>query len=746
MEKVLYFLLVLIFFFAQSAHSKSVDSISDNVEKLLKQMTLQEKIGQLNQFSDGPATGPPTPGDDLPKQIKLGNVGSLLNVVSANRTRQFQDFALQSRLKIPLIFGLDVVHGYKATFPIPLGEAASWDLDAIKLSARVSAVEASAGGIHWTFAPMVDIARDPRWGRVMEGAGEDPFLGSLIAKARVEGFQGESLRNNESLMACAKHFAAYGAALGGRDYNDVDMSLKEFWETYLPPFKACVDAGVATFMNSFNSLNGVPATGDPYLQRDILKGKWNYSGFVVSDWGSIGEMINHGFAGNKKEASFAAIKAGSDMDMESRCYINSLKELVDEKSVDVGLIDDAVRRILTKKFELGLFEDPYKNCDTERERIVLNDPRHLEATRKVAQKSIVLLKNANNTLPISLEKTKTIAFIGPMVKEHRANMGFWSVELPGIDYTKWVPSQWEAMQQRVGNKAKLVYSKGCEILGENRTLFPEAISVAQQSDIVIMSIGEGWNMSGEAKSRSNIEIPGVQVELVQAIAKTGKPIVVLINAGRPLVFNWIADNVQSILYTWWLGTKAGAAISDVLFGDVNPSGKLPMTFPRAVGQIPIYHNHFNTGRPPRTIHDNAYVSAYIDIPNDPKFPFGFGLSYTTFKYSNLVLSSQRIRRDDKIIVKFEVTNTGRYPGAEVIQLYLRDFVGSVVRPIKELKGFQKVKFDVGEKKTIQFVIDQNLLSFYNTKLEFQPEKGSFGLMIGSSSEDIRLNSTFELIN
>lgn len=742
MRKIATATLLLVFYIAFS-QPKTIDQ---KVDALLKQMTIEEKIGQLNQYNDDlKATGPITVDNDKASQIRKGQVGSLLNCLGTERTRSWQKLAMESRLKIPLLFGQDVIHGYKTTFPIPLGEAASWDLAAIQQAARIAAVEASASGIHWTFAPMVDIARDPRWGRVMEGAGEDPYLGSLIAKARVIGFQGEKLGGIDAVMACVKHFAAYGAAVGGRDYNSVDMSERMLWETYLPPFKAALDAGAATFMNSFNDLNGIPATGNKYLQRDILKGKWGFKGFVVSDWGSIGEMQNHGYAKDGKEAAYLAITAGSDMDMESRCYKNNLEALLKEKRIDIQLVDDAVKRVLRKKFELGLFDDPYRFCNVEREKAALNNPEHTKAAREIGAKSIVLLKNDSNVLPLSKD-TKTIAFIGPLVKEYKQNMGFWDVDLPEVNYEKLIVSQWDGLQNKVGKNTKLLYAKGCEIEGDNKDGFAEAVKIASQADVVIMSIGEKRDMSGEAKSRSDIHIPGVQEELVKAIQATGKPVVVLINTGRPLVFNDTADSVPAILYTWWLGTEAGNSIADVLFGDINPSAKLPMTFPREVGQIPIYYNHFNTGRPAKNDTDLNYTSAYIDLSINPKFPFGFGLSYTTFLYSNLKLSKNKMKNNETIEVTANITNTGKYVGEEVVQLYLRDKYGSVVRPVKELKGFEKIKLNVGETKTVKFVIDNQKLSFYNDKLEFKSEPGDFELMIGASSEDIRLKEDFELLN
>ena len=734
-------LLLANLFFKVDAQQKS---INQKVDSVLWLMTLREKIGQMNQYNDDwTATVPVTIDKDKANQIRNGEVGSLLNCMGTARTKSWQMIAMQSRLKIPLLFGQDVIHGYKTTFPIPLAEASSWDLDAIQLSARVSATEASASGINWTFAPMVDIARDPRWGRVMEGAGEDSYLGSKIAYARVKGFQGNKLGDINSVMACAKHFAAYGAAIGGRDYNSVDMSDRLLWEVYLPPFKAALDAGAATFMNSFNDLNGVPATGNKYLQRDILKGKWGFKGFVVSDWGSIGEMINHGTVKNSYEAALSAITAGCDMDMESRSYKNNLAQLVKDKKVPIALIDDAVRRILRKKFELGLFDDPYKFCNAQREQKELNNPEHTKAARQMADRSIVLLKNENHLLPLS-KKIKTIAFIGPLVKSLKQNKGFWDVEVPGVD-SNFIVSQWEGLKNKLGANTKLLYAKGCEIEGDNKDGFAEAVSTAKQADVVILSIGERRDMTGEAKSRSNINIPGVQEDLLKELLATGKPVVVLINAGRPLVFNYTADNATAILYTWWLGSEAGDAIADVLFGDYNPSAKLPITFPRSVGQIPIYYSHFNTGRPATSDEDRNYRSSYTDLSIYPKYAFGYGLSYTTFQYSNLQLSKKKMKSNERIEASVTITNTGKYDGEEIVQLYLRDKVGSIARPVKDLKDFRKIQLKAGESKTIKFIIDKEKLSFYNQQLKWVAEPGEFDLMIGASSDDIRLKDSFELI-
>jgi len=709
-------------------------SIIQRVDSVMRLMTLEEKIGQMNQYNgDWAATGPITKEGDKQDQIRKGMVGSMLNIMGIGHTRELQEIAMSSRLKIPLLFGQDVIHGYRTTFPIPLGEAASWDLDAIRLSARIAATEASAAGIHWTFAPMVDIARDPRWGRVMEGAGEDPYLGSCIAKARVEGFQRKRLGDTDAVMACAKHFAAYGGAIGGRDYNSVDMSLRTLWEIYLPPFKAAEEAGVAIFMNSFNDLDGIPATGNSYLQRDILKGQWGFKGFVVSDWGSVGEMIAHGYAKDSYEAALDAVTAGCDMDMESRSYIRELAKLVKDGKVSMTLIDDAVRRILTKKFELGLFDDPYKFCNAARSAKQWNNADNLRAEEVMAEKSIVLLKNEHQLLP--LKKGGTIALIGPLVKSVRDNLGFWSYDWP--DDSDRVVSPWEGIREKAGDGTRLLYARGCGLTDTSRAGFAEAVAITRQADVVVVDVGETRDMSGEAKSRSNLHLPGVQEELIQAIEATGKPVVVMISAGRPLIFNWTADHVPAILYTWWLGTEAGRAMADVLFGDYNPSGKLPMSFPRAEGQIPIYYDHFSTGRPAKNDSDLYYVSAYTDLLNSPRFPFGYGLSYTQFSYSDIRLSAGSFRPGGRLTATVTVTNTGGYDGRETVQLYIRDLFGSVVRPVKELKGFQQVFLKAGESKAVTFAISDQDLRFYNSKLQYVFEPGAFKVYIGSNSHDVK---------
>jgi beta-glucosidase len=707
------------------------------VNDLMAKMTLDEKIGQLNQYNgDWGATGKITADGDKEKQITEGKIGSMLNVMGVDKTRKLQELALRSRLKIPLIFGQDVIHGFRTTFPIPLGETATWDMGLIEKAARIAATEAAAYGIHWTFAPMVDIARDPRWGRVMEGSGEDVYLGSLAAVARVKGFQGKGLGQPDAIMACAKHFAAYGAAVGGRDYNSVDMSLRQLNETYLPPFRAAVDAGVATLMNSFNDINGVPATGNSYILRDKLKKEWNFDGFVVSDWGSIGEMVHHGFAADDADAALKAITAGSDMDMESRCYIRNLKRLVEQGKVPLALIDDAVRRILIKKYELGLFDDPFRYCNADREKLQENNMENRKFSRELGARSIVLLKNKpvndKPLLPLSATHQK-IALIGPFVKAAVANHGFWAVSFP--DDSLRIVTQFEGIKQRAGKESAIFYAKGCNINDNDRSGFAEAVKAARKADVVVLSLGEAHNMSGEAKSRSNLHFPGVQEELLKAVYATGKPVILMINAGRPLIFNWAADNVPAILYTWWLGSEAGHSIADVLFGDYNPAGKLPMSFPRTEGQIPIYYDHYNTGRPAAGDEDKYYVSAYIDLANSPKYPFGYGLSYTSFDISNLRLSSDKMDMiNGKIAVTVDVKNTGNFDGEEVVQLYIRDLVGSVVRPVRQLKGFKKIFVQKGQSVSVSFDLTPADLKFYNNEVQYINEAGDYEVFVGNSSQ------------
>lgn len=730
--------LLLVLVVSTAAYAQSYDPvILKKVNTLLAKMTLEEKIGQLNQYSGRQVTGPVNEQNKTQKaDIAAGLVGSMLNVKGAKDTREVQELALQSRLKIPLLFGLDVIHGYRTVFPIPLAEAASWDMDLMEQAAHIAAKEAAASGIHWTFAPMVDVAKDPRWGRIMEGAGEDTYLGVLAAKARVRGFQGARLGGTDAIMACAKHFAAYGAAIAGRDYNAVDMSEVQLWQDYLPPFQAAVEAGVATFMNSFNSLNGVPATGNAYLQRDILKGKWKFNGFVVSDWGSIGEMTPHGFAENDTIAAMQAITAGSDMDMESKAYINGLAYLVKQKKISVALIDDAVRRILYKKYELGLFDNPFRFSDMAREQRVMNDPTHAAITRKVAERSIVLLKNENKTLPIT-SSAKTIALIGPLWKSKLDLAGGWAVQ--PVDTSIFV-NMYEGLKNNAGG-ATILTAQGCSIKGSDKSGFEEAIKIARQADVVVMAMGETFTMSGEAKSRSNINVPGVQQQLLAAIKATGKPVIAVVMAGRPLIMDTVDTQADAIVYAWWLGSEAGNAVSNVLFGKYNPSGKLPVTFPRNVGQIPITYKQWSTGRPVMPNGDITYRSAYIDVANTPKYAFGYGLSYTTFGYSNLQFNKTGFSGNDSVKVSFVITNTGSVAGEEVAQFYIRDKVASIVRPLKELIGYEKLMLQPGESKTISFTLNKNKLAFYNSNLKLVTEPGEFDVMIGGASDNTPLKGT-----
>lgn len=703
--------------------------IEHRVDSVLKLMTLAEKIGQLNQLTgDGEVTGPVTLAVSYQDAIKRGEVGSMLNVNGAAYTQKIQKIAVEeSRLGIPLIFGYDVIHGYKTIFPVPLGEAASFDLEAIEQSARVAAIEAAAAGQHWTFAPMVDIARDPRWGRVMEGAGEDTYYGSLVAKARVKGFQGNDLADRSTIMACAKHFVAYGAVMSGRDYNTVDISDRTLHEVYLPPFKAALDAGVATFMSSFNELNGVPVTGNKEMLKDLLKGTWGFDGFVVSDWASIMEMIPHGLVHNKYEASDLAMNAGVDMDMEAHFYTAELPLLIRDGKVTEAQVDDAVRRILRMKFKLGLFDDPYKYCDTIREKELMLNQRHLDIARDVTRKSIVLLKN-NGVLPLS-KSVKSVAVIGPLADNQDELIGTWSARGEGKD----VVSLFTAIKSKLPNAA-VTYVKGCEIEGDSKAEFAKALAAARKADVVVVAVGEAAMMSGEALSRAFLDLPGVQKELVLALNALKKPMVVVMMNGRPLTVEWMDQQVPAILEAWLPGTMGGPAIADVLFGDYNPSGKLPMTFPRSTGQIPLYYSHKNTGRP--RIDSVRYTSKYIDSPNTPLYPFGYGLSYTTFSYSGMKLSSETMGANDTLTVSIKVKNSGKYDGAEVVQLYTRDMVGSVTRPVKELKGIKKIFLKVGEEAVVEFKLTAHDMAFYTRSMEFKSEPGEFRVFVGSNSVEL----------
>jgi beta-glucosidase len=732
-----------------SNHTDPAIAIATRVEDLLAQMTLEEKIGQLTQVSGNlTLTGPLNVAATDRDGLRQGRVGSMLNVLGTRYTRGYQEEALQSRLKIPLLFAHDVIHGYLTTFPVPLAEAASFDLAAIERSARVAATEAAAAGIHWTFAPMVDLTRDPRWGRVTEGAGEDPYLASQIAAARVRGLQGRRRGDTDAVLATAKHFAGYGATVGGREYDSVDMSLRQLWETHLPPFMAACDAGAASFMNAFSDLNGVPSTGHHYLLRDILKGAWRFEGVVVSDWASIGEMVAHGHAQDARHAAELALNAGTDVDMESHAYRQHLPALVALGRVNPALVDDAVRRVLRLKFELGLFEDPYRFSDPAREQAMLGRPAHRQAAREMAARSIVLLKNDTRAgrpvLPLD-PTLKTIAFIGPLVKAHQDHHGAWAVTLPGVDYERFIVSPWQGLQQRLGGQTSLLYAKGCDIDSPRRDGFAEAVAAASAADLVIASVGESASMSGEARSRSRIGLPGVQEELLQVLRATGKPLVLLVHAGRPLIIHQAAECADAVLYAWWLGSETGHAIADVLSGDHNPAARLPMSFPRHEGQIPIFYNHFSTGRPRQASTQTPWAGGYIDVDSSPAYPFGHGLSYTQFAYADLQLDRPRLRADETLTVTLRLHNTGSVAGDEVVQLYLRDRVASVVRPVMELKRFQRVHLQAGESRELHFTLDRESLAFYDASLQRVAEPGWFDLMVGASCVDLRLRGSFELV-
>ena len=629
-----------------------------------------------------------------------------------------------SRLKIPLVFSFDVIHGYRTIFPIPLGEAASWDPAAVERAAAVAAAEARAAGVHWTFAPMVDIARDARWGRIAEGAGEDPYLGSVIARARVRGFQGSDYSAPDRVVACAKHWVAYGAAEAGRDYNTTDMSEVTLREVYFPPFKAALDAGVGTFMSAFNDLNGVPTSANPFTLTHVLREEWKFDGIVVSDYESVRELMNHGFAANEAEAAREGLTAGVDMEMVSRLYNKHGAQLVREGKLSEKTIDEAVRRILRIKFRLGLFEKPY--ADEARERAVIFNSQHIAAAREVAARSMVLLKNERETLPLG-KSLKSVAVIGPLADDRLNMIGSWSGDGKAEDAVTLL----EGIKSKVGPQTKISYSKGCEVLGDNAEGIAEAVRMARESDAVIVAVGESADMSGEAASRSSLDLPGRQLDLIKALVATGKPVVVVLMNGRPLTINWVAENAPAILETWFAGTQAGNAIADVLFGDASPGGKLPVTFPRAVGQLPLYYNHKSTGRPPDP--NNKYTSKYLDVGWTPLFPFGHGLSYTEFQLTNLHLSAPSIKSDGRLTVMVEVENVGKRAGDEVVQLYIRDVAASRTRPVKELKGFERVTLRPGEKRRVEFGLTPEHLGFYNRDMRFVVEPGEFKIAVGTSS-------------
>ena len=741
---------------------KSPQDMDRFIDALMKKMTVEEKIGQLNLPVSGEIVTGQAQNSDVAKKIEQGLVGGLLNLKGVEKIRDVQKLAIEkSRLGIPLIFCMDVVHGYETIFPIPLGLSCSWDMEAIRKSARVAAIEASADGISWTFSPMVDISRDPRWGRVSEGNGEDPFLGGAIAKAMVSGYQGIDLNNqlkrNDEIMACVKHFALYGAGEAGRDYNTVDMSRNRMFNEYMYPYQAAVDAGVGSVMASFNEIDGIPATANKWLMTDVLRKQWGFDGFVVTDFTGISEMIAHGI-GDLQTVSARALNAGVDMDMVSEGFTGTIKKSIDEGKISMETLDKACRRILEAKYKLGLFDNPYKYCDLKRPKRDIFTKEHRDAARKIAGESFVLLKNdksgssANPTLP--LKKEGTVAVIGPLANT-RSNMpGTWSVAARLNDY----PSVYEGLKEMMKGKVNITYAKGSNLISDaayeeratmfgrslnrdNRTdkeMLDEALKVAANADVIIAALGESSEMSGESSSRTNLALPDVQRTLLEALLKTGKPVVLTLFTGRPLTLTWEQEHVPAILNVWFGGSEAAYAIGDVLFGDVNPSGKLTMTFPKNVGQIPLFYNHKNTGRPLlEGKWFEKFRSNYLDVDNDPLYPFGYGLSYTNFQYSDITLSAPTMGQDGSVTAMVTVTNTGKYDGAEVVQLYIRDLVGSITRPVKELKGFDKIFLKAGESKTVSFKITPELLRFYDYELNYVAEPGDFDIMIGGNSQSVK---------
>jgi beta-glucosidase len=737
---------------AQNKPAAADVKMNQFVTSLMQKMTLDEKIGQLNLPGSGDIVTGQASNSDIGKKIKEGLVGGLFNIKSIPKIRAVQKVAVEeSRLKIPLIFGMDVIHGYQTAFPIPLALSCTWDMNLIEQSARIAATEASADGINWTFSPMVDIARDARWGRIAEGSGEDAFLGSAIAKAMVRGYQGTDLKNKSSLMACVKHYAMYGAAEAGRDYNTTDMSKLRMFNEYLPPYKAAVDAGAGSVMASFNEVDGVPATGSKFLMTDVLRTRWGFKGFVVTDYTGINEMTAHGM-GDTQTVAALAMRAGIDMDMVGEGFLTTLKRSLKEGKVTQKQIDDACRLILEAKYKLGLFDNPYKNCDEQRASTEIYTAANIKAARTTATESFVLLKNKGNLLP--LKKTGTIALIGPLGDTKDNMPGTWSV---ATDFDKAITVK-EGLQNVLGNNAKILYAKGSNLVydslyEERATMFGrglhrdgrsadelrnEALSIAAQSDVIVAALGESSEMSGESSSRSDIRIPDAQRDLLAALLKTGKPVVLVLFAGRPMEIKWESENVPAILNVWFGGSEAGNAIADVLFGDVNPSGKLTTTFPQTIGQVPIFYAHKNTGRPlDEGKWFEKFRSNYIDVSNDPLYPFGFGLSYTSFNYGDIRVSSTALKGNQTLTASVTVTNAGSVTGKEVVQLYIRDLVGSITRPVKELKGFQKIELKAGETKTVSFNITPEDLKFYNADLKYDWESGDFEIMIGTNSSDVK---------
>ncbi|MFA9390666.1 MAG: beta-glucosidase BglX [Prolixibacteraceae bacterium] len=748
----LLYLLALVLFMSCSKQDIEPNKMDQFVEDLMKQMTLDEKIGQLNLPSAGDITTGSATSTGIGEKIRAGQVGALFNIKTAAKIRQVQRIAVEdSRLKIPLIFGMDVIHGYQTVFPIPLGLSCTWDMDLIERSARIAAIEASADGICWTFSPMVDISRDPRWGRMAEGSGEDPYLGSQIAAAIVRGYQGNSLADSTTIMACVKHFALYGAAEAGRDYNTTDMSRLSMYNDYFPPYKAAVDAGAGTVMSSFNDVDGIPASANHWLMTEVLRQQWGFDGFVVTDYTTINELIEHGM-GSLSTVSALALKAGIDMDMVGEGFLTTLKKSLNEGKITEMDVDVACRRILEAKYKLGLFDDPYRYCDLERAQKDIFTEEHRKESRKIAGESFVLLKNENQLLP--LKKKQTIALIGPLANTRENMPGTWSV---AANFEESV-SVMDGLKNALGNDAKILYAKGSNVVSDpeldarisvfgkstqrdsrsEEEMIAEAVKIARQSDVVIAAVGEAAEMSGECTSRSNIDLPECQRNLLKALLETGKPVVMVLFTGRPLTLKWEDEYVPAILNVWFGGTEAGDAIADVLFGDVNPSGKLSATFPQNIGQVPIYYNHKNTGRPlPDGAWFKKFRSNYLDVSNDPLYPFGYGLSYTTFSYGDIQVSSNTLKGDQTLTVSVPLSNTGSAVGKEVVQLYIRDLVGSVTRPVKELKGFQKIELQPGETKTVAFEVSSNDLKFYNSDLVYDWESGDFEIMVGGNSRDVK---------
>jgi beta-glucosidase len=718
---------------ASPSNSQRSEDVEKQIDALLAKMTLAEKLGQLQQL-DGHADGRFK--EDQPELARKGLLGSTLNVRGAKNTNELQRIAVsQSRLKIPLIFGFDVIHGYRTIFPIPLGETASWDPAAVKRAAGIAAAEARAAGLHWTFAPMVDIARDPRWGRIAEGSGEDPYLGAVMARARVQGFQGADYSAHDKVVACAKHWVAYGAAEAGRDYNTTDVSEKTLREIYFPPFKAAVDAGVGTFMSAFNSLNGIPTSANRFTLTDVLRREWKFEGFVVSDYTSVAELMKHGIAADGSEAADQALNAGVDMEMVSRLYNQHGPKLLEDRKLTTQTVDEAVRRILRIKFRLGLFNSPY--ADETRERSVVFSATNVAAAREIAARSMVLLKNDKEVLPLS-KSVRSVAVIGPLADSAKDVIGSWSGDGKAEDAVSLLQGLKLKLPQ-----AKINHASGCDVGCVNTGGFDTAISAARNSEVVILAVGESADMSGEAASRTSLDLPGRQLDLVKAVQATGKPTIVVLMNGRPLTINWIAENSPAILEAWFAGSQAGHAIADVLFGDVNPGGKLPVTFPRAVGQVPLYYNHLNTGRPPDP--KEKFTSKYLDVEWTPLFPFGYGLSYTQFKITNLRLSTSSISATGNVMVSVDLENVGKLAGDEVVQLYIRDVAASTARPVKELKGFERVTLGPGEKKRIEFSLHAAQLGFYDSRMRYVVEPGEFRVMAGPNSRDL-METSLQVVN